>query len=71
LALVLFLVGTPRYRHFKPCGNPLSIFCQVLVAASRKLGVQMTSNGEDLYVSDEKESSNNSNKKILHTHGFK
>jgi hypothetical protein len=23
-ALVLFYMGTPRYRHFKPCGNPLS-----------------------------------------------
>lgn len=72
-ALVLFLVGTPRYRHFKPCGNPLSRFCQVLVAAWRKLGVQMTSNGEDLYVVDEEESSTNSNNRkiILHTHGFK
>ncbi|KAI5417759.1 protein NRT1/ PTR FAMILY 7.3 [Lathyrus oleraceus] len=71
LALVLFLVGTPRYRHFRPAGNPLSRFCQVLVAASRKLGVQMTPNGEDLYVTDEKESATNSNRKILHTHGFK
>ena len=70
-ALVLFLVGTPRYRHFKPCGNPLSRFCQVLVAASRKWRVQMTSNGEDLHVMDDKESSTNCNRKILHTHGFK
>ncbi|PNX59047.1 nitrate transporter, partial [Trifolium pratense] len=23
-ALILFLVGTPRYRHFKPSGNPLA-----------------------------------------------
>ncbi|XP_027192858.1 protein NRT1/ PTR FAMILY 7.3-like [Cicer arietinum] len=70
-ALVLFLVGTPRYRHFKPGGNPLSRFCQVIVAASRKLGVQMTPNREDLYVIDEKKSPNSGNKKILHTHGFK
>ncbi|KAJ1391764.1 Proton-dependent oligopeptide transporter family [Sesbania bispinosa] len=70
-ALVLFLVGTPRYRHFKPSGNPLSRFCQVFVAASRKSRVQMTPNGEDLYVMDTKESSNNANRKILHTHGFK
>ncbi|XP_061368656.1 protein NRT1/ PTR FAMILY 7.3-like [Gastrolobium bilobum] len=70
-ALVLFLVGTARYRHFKPTGNPLSRFCQVLVAASRKWRVQMASNGKDLYVMDEKESSTIGNKKILHTHGFK
>ncbi|KAE9597398.1 hypothetical protein Lal_00029943 [Lupinus albus] len=70
-ALVLFLVGTPRYRHFKPRGNPLSRFCQVFVAASRKLKVQVTSNEEDLYVMSEKESSNNGSRKILHTNGFK
>ncbi|KAJ0960192.1 hypothetical protein J5N97_002025 [Dioscorea zingiberensis] len=35
-ALVLFLIGTPRYRHFKPNGNPLARFCQVLVAAVKK-----------------------------------
>lgn len=70
-ALVLFLVGTPRYRHFKPSGNPLSRFCQVLVAASRKARVQMPSNGEDLYDVDTKESSTNVNRKILYTDGFK
>ncbi|KAJ1428933.1 Proton-dependent oligopeptide transporter family [Sesbania bispinosa] len=70
-SLVLFLIGTPRYRHFKPCGNPLSRFCQVFVAASRKWKIQMTSNEEDLYVMEGKESSNNGNRKILHTHGFK
>ncbi|CAL0313678.1 unnamed protein product [Lupinus luteus] len=70
-ALVLFLVGTPRYRHFKPSGNPLPRFCQVFVAASRKLKDQVTSNAEDLYVTGEKESCNNANRKILHTSGFK
>ncbi|KHN42621.1 Nitrate transporter 1.5 [Glycine soja] len=70
-ALVLFLVCTPRYRHFKPSGNPLSRFSQVLVAASRKSKVQMSSNGEDLFNMDAKEASNNANRKILHTHGFK
>ncbi|KAK7308979.1 hypothetical protein RJT34_05355 [Clitoria ternatea] len=66
LALILFLVGTPRYRHFKPGGNPLSRICQVLVAASRKSRVQMSSTGENLYDMD-----TSGNRKILHTHGFK
>ncbi|XP_057449699.1 protein NRT1/ PTR FAMILY 7.3-like [Lotus japonicus] len=70
-ALVLFLAGTKRYRHFKPSGNPLPRFCQVLVAASRKSRVQMPSNGEDLFNLDTMESSTNANRKILHTHGFK
>ncbi|XP_047167454.1 protein NRT1/ PTR FAMILY 7.3-like [Vigna umbellata] len=70
-ALVLFLLGTPRYRHFKPSGNPLSRFGQVLVAALRKWGAHTTSNEEDLYVMDENESPTNGNRKILHTDGFK
>ncbi|OEL12513.1 Protein NRT1/ PTR FAMILY 7.3 [Dichanthelium oligosanthes] len=36
LALVLFLLGTPNYRHFKPSGNPLTRIAQVFVAAFRK-----------------------------------
>ncbi|XP_025651983.1 protein NRT1/ PTR FAMILY 7.3-like isoform X2 [Arachis hypogaea] len=70
-ALILFLVGTPRYRHFKPSGNPLSRFCQVLVAASRKWKVQMPSNEEELYDKHTIDSATNSNRKILYTHGFK
>jgi len=71
IALILFLVGTPKYRHFKPSGNPLARFCQVLVAASRKVKVEIPSNGDDLYNMDTKESSTDVNRKILHTHGFK
>ena len=71
-ALVLFLVGTPRYRHFKPSGNPLSRFCQVLVAASRKWRVRLPPEGEeDLFNKETKESSTNANRRILHTDGFK
>ncbi|PAN07906.1 hypothetical protein GQ55_1G364600 [Panicum hallii var. hallii] len=36
LALVLFLLGTPNYRHFNPSGNPLTRIAQVFVAAFRK-----------------------------------
>ena len=71
-ALVLFLVGIPRYRHFKPSGNPFSRCCQVLVAASRKCRVQPSPKGEeDLFDRETRESSTNANRRILHTHGFK
>ncbi|BFG21366.1 hypothetical protein CerSpe_076400 [Prunus speciosa] len=69
-ALVLFLCGTPRYRHFKPQGNPLSRFCRVMVAATRKWKVEMMPSGEDLYEEDGKECSPN-DRNIVHTHGFK
>ncbi|KAK9266924.1 hypothetical protein L1049_027183 [Liquidambar formosana] len=69
-ALVLFLCGTPRYRHFKSSGNPLSRFCQVIVAATKKWRVKVSPGSDDLYV-DSKECSINGGRKILHTHGFK
>uniref|UniRef100_A0A2N9J099 Uncharacterized protein n=1 Tax=Fagus sylvatica TaxID=28930 RepID=A0A2N9J099_FAGSY len=71
LALVLFLYGTPRYRHFEPKGNPLSRFSQVLVAATRKLKVEMMPSGEDLFELEGNKCSENGDRKILHTQGFK
>ncbi|XP_027337452.1 protein NRT1/ PTR FAMILY 7.3-like [Abrus precatorius] len=70
-ALILFLVGTPRYRHFKPSGSPLSRICQVLVAALWKWRAEMPSHRGDLYLMDENESSTNGNRKVLKTQGFK
>ncbi|KAL4326283.1 hypothetical protein GQ457_11G009810 [Hibiscus cannabinus] len=70
LALVLFLIGTPRYRHFKPKGNPLSRFSQVLVAAMRKWKVQMTPGEDHLFEMDKNESAINGDRRILHTEGF-
>ncbi|XP_024923285.3 protein NRT1/ PTR FAMILY 7.3 isoform X2 [Ziziphus jujuba] len=72
LALVLFLCGTPRYRHFKPSGNPLSRFCQVIISASRKWRVEIMPAVEDnLYEEAGEESSKNGARKMLHTEGFK
>ncbi|KAK6947451.1 Proton-dependent oligopeptide transporter family [Dillenia turbinata] len=70
VALLLFLVGTPRYRHFKPSGNPLSRFCQVIVAAGKKWRVEMPPSDEELYDVYEDLITNNG-RRILHTHGFK
>ncbi|KAL4561434.1 hypothetical protein LXL04_033600 [Taraxacum kok-saghyz] len=71
VALILFLVGTPRYRHFVPTGNPLSRFCQVMVASFRKWKVAIPSNGDELYEVDGKENPNNGSRNILHTKGFR
>ncbi|KAK9095405.1 hypothetical protein Scep_026874 [Stephania cephalantha] len=71
VALVLFLVGTPRYRHFKASGNPLSRLCQVLIAATRKWYVETPMNGENLYEADGKDFASNGCRKILHTDEFK
>ncbi|KAH7862729.1 hypothetical protein Vadar_008670 [Vaccinium darrowii] len=69
--LILFLCGTPRYRHFKPTGNPLARFCQVIGAAAKKWRVEIAPGEENLYDANEKESSVGGARKMLHTHGFK
>ncbi|KAI3453427.1 hypothetical protein Pfo_010090 [Paulownia fortunei] len=71
LALVLFLGGTKRYRHFKPSGNPLSRFCQVIVAATKKCRVKIPPGEESLYEADGMDKSKVGARKMLHTEGFK
>lgn len=71
LALILFLIGTPRYRHFRPSGNPLSRFSQVAVAAIRNWKVKMPPSGDELYEIDGMDSSKSGDRRILHTQGFK
>lgn len=73
IALVLFLCGTPSYRHFRPTGNPLSRFCQVIIAAARKwkVCIMPTSVEDNLYEEATKECSQIGARNILHTTGFK
>ncbi|CAI9103392.1 OLC1v1001859C2 [Oldenlandia corymbosa var. corymbosa] len=72
VGLLLFVVGTPRYRHFIPQGNPLSRFCQVVVAAARNWKVQLPSSGDGLYEIDGRlQDDNSSDRKLLHTEGFR
>ncbi|XP_075494866.1 protein NRT1/ PTR FAMILY 7.3-like [Primulina tabacum] len=70
-ALLLFIGGTKRYRHFKPSGNPLSRFCQVFAAAAKKVSVGFSPGDVHLCEDDAKENSNTGARKMLHTHGFK
>ncbi|CAK9186540.1 unnamed protein product [Ilex paraguariensis] len=70
VALILLLSGTCRYRHFKPSGNPISRFSQVIVASMRKLELEVPSLGEGLHEihgRDEKDGT----RRILHTNDFK
>ncbi|EXB76233.1 Nitrate transporter 1.5 [Morus notabilis] len=68
---VFLLSGTLRYRHFKPSGNPISRFSQVIVASMRKLSQNLPSNEEELYEVHGKEGETNGMRRILHTQGFK
>ncbi|XP_068634121.1 protein NRT1/ PTR FAMILY 7.3-like [Aristolochia californica] len=70
-ALALFLGGIPRYRHFKPGGNPLIRISQVITAATKKWRIKVPPQEEDLYEVDEKGDSTNGGRKILHTQQFR
>ncbi|XP_025812217.1 protein NRT1/ PTR FAMILY 7.3-like [Panicum hallii] len=63
LGLLVFLLGTPYYRHFKPTGNRVTRMVQVFSAAFHKRHIQMPP-GEDLHeVEDDEESGI---RKLLH-----
>lgn len=72
VGLLLFIIGTPRYRHFIPRGNPFSRFCQVVVAAVRKWNLEIPLNGDELFEENiGKQVADNGARKILHTKGFR
>ncbi|KAI4354847.1 hypothetical protein L6164_003678 [Bauhinia variegata] len=69
-SLLFLLSGTLRYRNFKPSGNPISKFAQVMVASIRKMKLQLPTNGEGLYDIQEGDDSNGV-RRMYHTHGLR
>ncbi|KAK9742808.1 hypothetical protein RND81_03G198700 [Saponaria officinalis] len=70
-AVILLFSGTLRYRHFKPSGNPISRFFQVIVASFRKLSLDVPQHGEGLYETQGKGEEKNGARRLLHSDGFK
>lgn len=71
LALILFLVGSPGYRYFKPSGNPLTRIAQVFVAAIHKFHVKAPSDPKLLYEVHGRVSAIAGTRKILHSNDFR
>ncbi|KAJ7546235.1 hypothetical protein O6H91_08G031400 [Diphasiastrum complanatum] len=72
IAIVSFFIGTPRYRHQKPGGSPLSRIAQVFVAAVKKWRVELPSNHKLLYeTNNDQESIIQGSRKVHHTQGFR
>lgn len=69
-SVVLLLCGSHRYRHFKPSGNPISRFSQVIVASVRKIKFEVPSHGKGLFEFHRKDETD-STRKILHTNDFR
>ncbi|OWM81528.1 hypothetical protein CDL15_Pgr007566 [Punica granatum] len=49
VSLLLFVLGTPFYRHKVPSGSPLTRMAQVLVAALRKWNVEVPNEPKELH----------------------
>lgn len=49
VGVVLFALGTLRYRHFLPSGNAIVSVCQVTIAAIKKRHVKAPQQAQDLY----------------------
>lgn len=52
ISIVLFLLGTPFYRHKIPGGSPVTDIVQVVVAAVRKRNISMPSDTSLLHEND-------------------
>ncbi|XP_057533796.1 protein NRT1/ PTR FAMILY 7.3-like [Amaranthus tricolor] len=71
LALIFLFCGTMRYRHFKPSGNPISRFLQVIMASFRKMNLEVPQHGLGLYEFQGKDSEIHGARKLPHSNGFK
>ncbi|KAG4911371.1 hypothetical protein JHK87_057487 [Glycine soja] len=69
IAFLAFLLGTPRYRYVKPCGNPVMRVAQVFSAVFRKWKVS-PAKAEELYEVDGPQSAIKGSRKIRHTDDF-
>ncbi|KAG7587937.1 Proton-dependent oligopeptide transporter family [Arabidopsis suecica] len=70
-SIASFFIGTPLYRFQKPGGSPITRVCQVLVAAYRKLKLNLPEDISFLYETSEKNSIIAGSRKIQHTDGYK
>ncbi|GAB4833957.1 hypothetical protein Ancab_032204 [Ancistrocladus abbreviatus] len=67
LAVVSFLCGTRLYRKQRPGGSPITRICQVVVAAVRKLQVEVPADKSLLYETADVESAVKGSRKLDHT----
>ncbi|KAK1289477.1 Peptide transporter PTR3-A [Acorus calamus] len=55
ISIIIFLVGTPLYRHKKPLGSPFTRMARVFIAAIRKIRLPLPSDPKELHELDVEE----------------
>ncbi|KAJ7513706.1 hypothetical protein O6H91_23G011600 [Diphasiastrum complanatum] len=68
LSVILYLCGTPLFRHQKPQGNPLTRMAQVWVSTFRKWSLKRPSDASELY---EEANASTGNRQLLHSNKFR
>ena len=66
-SVLVFLLGTPFYRHRLPSGSPLTRILQVLVAAVRKWKVCVPDEPKELHELSVEEYASNGRNRIYHS----
>ena len=64
ISIIIFLAGTPFYRHKLPSGSPFTRMAKVIVAALRKWKVPVPRDSKELYEIDFEEHTNKGKVKI-------
>lgn len=71
VSVLVFLVGTPFYRHKLPSGSPITRITNVLVVALRKWNVIVPNDPKELYELNLEKYSNSGKFRIDHTLSFR
>ena len=67
ISMLVFLVGTPFYRHKMPSGSPYTKMAKVILAAIRKWKVPLPDDSKELYELSLEEYTKSGMKRIDHT----
>ncbi|XP_027366550.1 protein NRT1/ PTR FAMILY 5.2-like [Abrus precatorius] len=67
ISIIIFLAGTPFYRHKLPTGSPFTKMAKVIVASIRKWKVPIPSDSKELYEFDVEEYAKKGKVRIDHT----
>lgn len=67
LAFILFSVGIPTYRQYRPAGNAFRRAAQVVVAMARKRSLKVPDDGSSLHEKPESELVRQGSRKMEHT----
>uniref|UniRef100_A0A6N2KHH6 Major facilitator superfamily (MFS) profile domain-containing protein n=1 Tax=Salix viminalis TaxID=40686 RepID=A0A6N2KHH6_SALVM len=71
LSIIIFLTGSPFYRHKLPAGSPFTRMAKVLVAAVRKWKVSLPNDPGELHELGIGESAKSARNRIDHTHSLR